>query len=156
MSRTLTFVSLIALGAALVGGAVAQTTATDMTAKHRGHGFAAMDTNKDGALDNFRKSLAVFEALVKRDPTNADWKRSEAVMRNKVGDVLLARHETADALAQYEAAFAIVDALRAKDLTNTDWQADTAVGYEKVGDALAARGDRSAGCPPTGDASRAP
>ncbi|HTM82138.1 EF-hand domain-containing protein [Asticcacaulis sp.] len=51
MSRTLTFVSLMALGAALVGGAGAQTTMDKPAHQHHGRGFDAMDTNKDGVLD---------------------------------------------------------------------------------------------------------
>ena len=55
MSRTLTFVSLLALGTALVGGARAQTTTDTTIQKHHGQKagmrFDAMDTNKDGALD---------------------------------------------------------------------------------------------------------
>ncbi len=51
MSRTLTFVSIMTLGAALVGGALAQTTMDMPAHQHHGRGFDAMDTNKDGALD---------------------------------------------------------------------------------------------------------
>ena len=78
MSRTLTFVSLIALGAALVGGAMAQT---DTTTKH-GHGrhFATMDANSDGALDKSEAKGRLAERFDETD-TNKDGRITKEEMR---------------------------------------------------------------------------
>lgn len=87
MSRTLTFVSIMALGAALVGGALAQTT-MDMPDKHHGHGFDAMDTNKDGALDKSEAKGRLAKAFdeidvnkdgkVTKDELKAGWQAHRA------------------------------------------------------------------------------
>lgn len=91
MSRTLTFVSLMALGAALVGGALAQTTDTT-NQKHHGHGFDALDVNKDGALDksevasktggrlakSFDEIDANKDGKVTKDEIRASWQAHRA------------------------------------------------------------------------------
>ena len=137
MSRTLTFVSLIALGAALVGGAVAQTTATDMTAKHRGHGFAAMDTNKDGALDKSEANGRLAKAFdeidsnkdgkVTKDEMKAGWQAKRADRQAKQ----LARIDTdkdgkvswAESEAQAKARFDKADANHDGFLDTTEMSA---------------------------------
>lgn len=72
MSRKLTFVSLMVLGAALVGGAVAQTSTP---AAPQGHGkhFDAMDTNHDGALDKSEAKGRLAKAFDEID-SNKDGK----------------------------------------------------------------------------------
>ncbi len=73
MSRTLTFVSLMVLGAALVGGAVAQTATDTANQKHHGRGFDAMDTNSDGALDKSEAKGRLAKSFDEID-TNKDGK----------------------------------------------------------------------------------
>ena len=87
MSRTLTFVSLMALGAALVGGALAQTTDTT-NQKHHGHGFDVLDVNKDGALEksevkgrlakSFDEIDANKDGKVTKDELKAGWQARRA------------------------------------------------------------------------------
>jgi hypothetical protein len=89
MSRTLTFVSLMALGAALVGGAVAQTTMDTPAQKPHGRGFDAMDTNKDGALEKseakgrlakaFDEIDANKDGKVTKDELKAGWRKALTV-----------------------------------------------------------------------------
>ncbi|MCR6659843.1 MAG: EF-hand domain-containing protein [Asticcacaulis sp.] len=107
MSRTLTFVSIMALGAALVGGALAQTT-MNMPGKHHGPKagmrFDAMDTNKDGALDKseveaksggrlakaFDEIDANKDGQVTKDELKAGWQAHRAERQAK----MLARIDT--------------------------------------------------------------
>ena len=53
------------------------------------------------ALKSFRDGLAISERLAKADPGNAGWQRDLSVSYNKVGDVLVAQGNLAEALKSY-------------------------------------------------------
>jgi hypothetical protein len=72
MSRKLTFVSLLVLGAAFAGGALAQTSAPATSQGHGQH-FDAMDTNHDGAIDKTEAKGRLAKAFDKID-SNKDGK----------------------------------------------------------------------------------
>jgi hypothetical protein len=44
--------------------------------------------NLAGALEEFRKELAIVERLAAQDPDNAGWQRELSVSRTRIGDVL--------------------------------------------------------------------
>lgn len=100
MSRTLTFVSIMALGAALVGGALAQTATDTTNHKHHGQRFDALDVNKDGALDkneakgvlakSFDEIDANKDGKVTKDELKAGWQAHRAARQAK----MLARIDT--------------------------------------------------------------
>ena len=80
----------------------------------------------------FRKSLAIREALVGRDPANAEWQRDLAVNQNKIGDVLVTQGDGPGAFAAYDRSLKIAEALAARDPANTEWQRDLIVSYVKL------------------------
>ncbi len=100
MSRTLTFVSFMALGVALVGGAVAQTTMDTPAQKPHGRSFDAMDTNKDGALEKseakgrlakaFDEIDANKDGKITKDELKAGWQTPSADRKAR----MLARIDT--------------------------------------------------------------
>jgi hypothetical protein len=49
--------------------------------------------------------------LVKSDPSNAGWQRDLSVSYNKIGDVLVAQRNLAEALKSYQAGLAIIERL---------------------------------------------
>ncbi len=76
------------------------------------------------ALDAYRASQRLLQALAARDPDNAGWQRDVAVSHNNVGGVLQDQGQTQAALREYEAALRIAQRLVALDPTNAQWQAD--------------------------------
>ena len=94
-----------------------------------------------GALEAYRKGLAIMETLAARDPGNTEWQRDLSVSHNKLGDVLVAQGDLAGALEAYRKGLAIRERLAARDPGNTQWQRDLSVSHNKLGDVLVAQGD---------------
>src|SRR5439155_879971 len=90
-----------------------------------------------GALDSYRKSLAIREKLVASHPGNAGWQRDLTVIYDKIGDVQVVLGDGAGALASYRESLAIVEKLAASYPSNAQFQRDLAVSYVKI----AERGD---------------
>ncbi len=97
---------------------------------------------REQALAQYRKSLAIREKLAASDPKNSDWQRDLSVSFNNVAGILEAQGEREQALAQYRKSLAIREKLAASDPKNSDWQRDLSVSYEKVAGILAAQGER--------------
>jgi tetratricopeptide (TPR) repeat protein len=96
-----------------------------------------------GALAAYQASLAIDEALTKRDPANTEWQRDLFVSKAKIGDVLMAQGDGPGALAAYQACLAIAEALAKRDPANTEWQRDLSVSHERIGVVLMVQGDGS-------------
>jgi tetratricopeptide (TPR) repeat protein len=98
-----------------------------MTA-HSGDGGDALLSQGDatGALASYRAGLALREALVAGDPSNAGWQRDLMVSRYNVGEGLRARGDAPGALAAYRAALAISERLVASDPDNASLQGELA------------------------------
>jgi tetratricopeptide (TPR) repeat protein len=79
--------------------------------------------------------------LAKVYPDNASWQRDLSVACNKVGDVLKAQGNLADALQAYRDSLAIIERLAKIDPSNAGWQRDLSVSYERVGNVLMAQGN---------------
>ena len=69
------------------------------------------------------------------------WQRDLAVSYDKVGDVLVAQGNLAEALKAYQDSLAIRDRLAKADPGNAGWQRDLSVSYDKIGDVLVAQGN---------------
>jgi tetratricopeptide (TPR) repeat protein len=67
-------------------------------------------------------------------------KRDLSVSYNRIGDVLVAQGNLAEALKNYGDGLAIVDRLAEADAGNAGWQHDLAVSYDKIGNVLVAQG----------------
>jgi tetratricopeptide (TPR) repeat protein len=85
--------------------------------------------------------LAIRERLAAADPQNAGWQRDLSVSHNKIGDVLRAQGNLAQALDAFKASRAIAERLAAADPQNAEWQRDLAVSHERVGDLYAQSGE---------------
>jgi tetratricopeptide (TPR) repeat protein len=90
------------------------------------------------ALDAYRASLAIRDALARQDAGNALWQRDLSVSHIKLGDVLRAEGKRPEALAAYRASLAIREALTRQDAGNAEWQRDLSVSYIKLGNVLLA------------------
>ena len=72
---------------------------------------------------------------------HADWQRDLPVAYIKVGDVLLAHGNLAEALTSYRKGLAIIERLAEDDPDNTGWQRDFVASYGRVGSVLAQQGE---------------
>jgi tetratricopeptide (TPR) repeat protein len=86
------------------------------------------------ALAAYQTSLAEAERLAKADSGNAEWQRDLSVAHYKIGDVLVAQGNLADALAAYQASLAIRERFAKADPGNAAWQRDVAINNERLGD----------------------
>ena len=94
------------------------------------------DQAKAQAMD-FAKSFASLNSELK------DANAQLAVSYIKVGDVLMAQGNLAEALKSYRDGLAVADRLTKADPRNADWQRDLAISQGRVGVVLAKQGDAS-------------
>jgi tetratricopeptide (TPR) repeat protein len=97
--------------------------------------------NLAGALEVFRKSLAIAERLSLQDPYNAVWQRNLSVSYNRIGGVLEAQGDLDGALEEFRKSLAIDERLALQDPDNARWQSGLSVGYNRFGGVLEAQGD---------------
>ena len=89
----------------------------------------------------YERGKDVLQRLAGADPGNAGWQRDLSVSHNKIGDVLVAQGNLAQALESYRASLAIAERLAGADPGNAGWQRDLSVSHERIGDVLAAQGN---------------
>ncbi len=88
-----------------------------------------------------RARARVLQRLAAADPGNAGWQRDLSVSHDKIGDVLVAQGNLAQALESYRASLAIAERLAGADPGNAGWQRDLSVSHNKIGDVLVAQGN---------------
>jgi non-specific serine/threonine protein kinase/serine/threonine-protein kinase len=98
--------------------------------------------DKDGALESYRRSLAIREALLKADPGSVQVRRDQAATHDRVGDLLRTTGDTAGAMRSYQSSLALRQALAAA-APEGQAQSDLATSYQRIGDVLAMTGDRA-------------
>jgi tetratricopeptide (TPR) repeat protein len=81
--------------------------------------------------------------LATTDPANADRQRDVSILYNKLGDVLKAEGNFAEALKSYQAGLTIRDRLTKLDPSHVDWQSVLATSYERIADVLKEQGNLS-------------
>jgi tetratricopeptide (TPR) repeat protein len=93
------------------------------------------------ALKWYRDGLAVglagADRLVKSDPENGVWPHNLSLY-SRVGDVLMAQGNLADALKSYQDGLAAADRLAKLDPENAGWSRDVSIASKKIGEAIAA------------------
>ena len=94
-----------------------------------------------GAIEHFRKSLAMDEAALAADPRNAGAQRDVAFGHSQIGDVLTLRGDYAGAGESYRRSVALLDALSAADPSNIELPSEAASVYSVLGDVLLKAGD---------------
>jgi non-specific serine/threonine protein kinase/serine/threonine-protein kinase len=94
-----------------------------------------------GALQSYSKGQAIYEAQAASDPSNKIARRGVAVLRMRIGDLLLAQDDVQGAMSNFRSALDILQELSAADSTNADASRLLALGYKKVGGAHEVSGD---------------
>jgi hypothetical protein len=88
-----------------------------------------------GALEAYRKGLAIRERLAARDQDNAQWQCNLSISHDRIGDRLVAEGDGAGALEAYRKGLAIRERLAAGDPDNAEWQRDLIVSSVKLAEA---------------------
>jgi serine/threonine protein kinase/Flp pilus assembly protein TadD len=107
----------------------------------QGNPYVANLGDTAGALESYRKALAIRQVLVAGDRANTQFRRDLAVSYNRVADMLALTGDTVGALEGYRKALAIREALVAGDQTNKQFRRDLAISYERIGDTLMTTGN---------------
>ena len=94
----------------------------------------------DAALESYRQSLEIAEALAKRDPQNPVWQHDLSVSHDRIGDILDKKGDREEALESFRKGLAIAKALTLRDGDNVQWQWDLSVSHDRIGDILIAEG----------------
>ncbi|WP_316176463.1 MULTISPECIES: tetratricopeptide repeat protein [unclassified Bradyrhizobium] len=92
-----------------------------------------LNTDWKGALDWYRKSLAIGTALLAQDPNDPDAQKAVADARTRIGDVLAAHDRPKEALAEYEQAMTIREALVRREPKNNIYRSNLSRIYEQIG-----------------------
>jgi tetratricopeptide (TPR) repeat protein len=87
--------------------------------------------------DGLTVGLAGADRLSKSDPENVVW-RHNLSLYSRVGDVLMAQGNLADALKSYQDGLAAADRLAKSDPENAGWSRDASIASKKIGEAIAA------------------
>jgi tetratricopeptide (TPR) repeat protein len=104
-------------------------------------GLCVHERQLQAALVHFHAALRADEALVARDPDNAELQRDLSVSHNNLGDVARAQGDLVAAASAYRANLSIAEQLAARDPGNAEWQRDLAVSYSRLGNVARAQGD---------------
>ena len=104
--------------------------------------FLMAQGNLAQALKWYREGLAVelagADRLAKADPENAVWQHNVSLSYSRVGDVLMAQGNLAEALKSYQDGLTVADRLAKSNPENASWQRDVSISYKKIGDVIAA------------------
>jgi non-specific serine/threonine protein kinase/serine/threonine-protein kinase len=106
-----------------------------------GNPFFANAGDQAGALEQYRLSLAQWQALHLSDSTDATTRRYLGLIHERIGTMLQQQEQLDDALVSYQQSLVIRESFATDHPTNTDARRDLAVAYEKLADVLALRGD---------------
>jgi eukaryotic-like serine/threonine-protein kinase len=106
-------------------------------------GFANLGDNA-GALESYRKALAIRAVLLAAEPNNLGLRREQAVNHDRIGDTLRIMGDTTAAQQHYRQALELREVLaRAPGGQDLAAQVDLAASYERIGDQLALTGKQA-------------
>lgn len=97
--------------------------------------------DRAGALEQYRRSLALWQALYNADSTDAISRRYLGLIHERVGTMLQAEGQFTEALTNFQESLVIRQSFLADHPTNTDARRDLAVAFEKLSEVMAATGD---------------
>ena len=106
-----------------------------------GHGELQNLGDREGAIENYRKSLAIFDAMAADDPKDLKGKSGGAVLRIRVGDMLAAQGDLDGTLEYYRAALPRAESIVAADPKNERFLRVLAFSSRKLADAESQKGD---------------
>jgi serine/threonine protein kinase/tetratricopeptide (TPR) repeat protein len=107
----------------------------------QGYPYDANLGDTAGAMESYRKALAISEAVVAANPTDNEARRDVLVSRERIGDTLSATGDMAGAVENHRAALAISEQLAAADPSNNKARLTLLISHIKVGEVQAATGD---------------
>jgi eukaryotic-like serine/threonine-protein kinase len=90
--------------------------------------------DREGALDSYRKGLAVFDAMATEKPADQKARGGGAVMRIRIGDMQQARGDWNDALGNYRGALERAQSLASEDPKNDRFRRILALSHRKLAD----------------------
>ena len=85
-----------------------------------------------GALKAYEDSLAQAEAVVRRQPGNAEWQLGLGTSHFYVGDLKMRRDDLDGALAHFQAYKAIAERLVAREPGNFEWTLELSYGHSNI------------------------
>lgn len=89
----------------------------------------------DAALENYKASLALTQALAKRD-ARPEWQRDLSVTFDRIGEALERKGDRAGALASHREGLKIAKALARRYRDRADLQWDVSLSLDRIGDVL--------------------
>jgi eukaryotic-like serine/threonine-protein kinase len=99
-----------------------------------GHGELQNLGDRTGAVENYRKSLAIFDAAAADDSNDLKARSGAAVLRIRVGDMLQAQGDLDAALENYRAVLPRAESIVAADPKNERFLRVLALSYRKLAD----------------------
>ena len=107
----------------------------------QGHSGLQNLGDRVGALESYRKALAIFDALAAEDNKYLKGRSGGAVLRIRIGDMQQAQGDLDAALNNYLVALERAESLVAADPKNDRFQRMLALSHRKLGDLENQRGD---------------
>jgi non-specific serine/threonine protein kinase/serine/threonine-protein kinase len=106
-----------------------------------GNPLFANTGDRAGALEQYRRSLALWQALYNTDSTDATTRRYLGLIHERIGTMLQTDGQATEALASFQQSLVIRQSFAADHPTNTDARRDLAVAFEKLSEVMVATGD---------------
>ncbi len=97
----------------------------------QGRPFGSNLGDADAALENYQKSVAINEDVVRRDPNNPGFKRELAIACERVGNIHLSHRDFDEALSWYQRSHKLKLKIADEDVTG---QRNLSYSYSKLGD----------------------
>jgi non-specific serine/threonine protein kinase/serine/threonine-protein kinase len=107
----------------------------------QGHGELQNLGDRAGALDSYRKAVAVFDAMAVENPADQKARGGAAVMRTRIGDMQQAAGDWDGALGNYRGAMQRAQSLAAEDPGNDRFRRILALCHRKLADLESRRGN---------------
>ncbi len=118
-------------------------TAYEKIGDIQGNPYSANLGDTVGALESYRKALAIRQALAAAEPASLETKRELSGSYDRIGDMLQLTHHLAEALAHYRQALQLRQELALLQPHNLSIQRELSGSYELIGDVLVKMGDGS-------------
>lgn len=106
-----------------------------------GHGELQNLGDRTGAVGNYRKSLAIFDAMAADDSSDLKARSGAAVLRIRIGDMLQARGDLDAALENYRAALPRAESIVAAEPKNERFLRVLALNHRKMADVESQKSD---------------
>ena len=107
----------------------------------QGHSGLQNLGDRAGALESYRKGMAIFDAMAAEDSTDQKARGGAAVMRIRIADMQQARGDLDIALENYRGALERAQSLAAADPQNDRFRRILALSYRKMGDLESQKGN---------------